>query len=123
MIAGQIIPIGKAYAVQIFLIAPVRPTSSTKMSVFAPKCLTIVILTGFKFIKPNTHQHRRSVKPPREESSDVWHSLDWDIIGDDGLETNVRMNEDRSAQQGVQYRIKNAADERSKGERNESTRH
>jgi len=84
---------------------------------------TTVLLTRLKFIKPNAHQHRRGIKSPHKESSDVWHSLDWDIIDEDGLEANVRMNEDGSAQQGVEDRIKDAADERSEGERNESTRH
>lgn len=82
---------------------------------------TIVVPTRLKLIKPNAHQHRRGVKSPHEESSDIWHSLDWKIIDDHSLETNMRMNEDGSAQQGVQDRIKSAADERSKSERNEST--
>ena len=81
------------------------------------------VLTRLKLIKSNAHQHCREVKPPHEESSDVWHSLDWEIIYDHGLEADVRVNEDGSAQQGVQDRIKNAADERRKGERDEGTRH
>jgi len=82
-----------------------------------------VVLTRLKLIKPNAHQHCREVESPREESSDVRHSFDWDVIDDHGLEANVRVNEDGSAQQGIQDGIKNAADEWGKGERDEGTRH
>lgn len=77
-------------------------------------------IVSLELIKPNAHNNSSKLEQPIKSLSDLWQLSARDVVTDDSLEANVRMDEDGGGEEGVCDWIQGAGSERCDCERDET---
>jgi hypothetical protein len=64
-----------------------------------------------KLVQSNTNNNCCQFQTPVESLSDLWHTPLWNVISHKSVKTDVRVDEDGTAENGIGGRVERASDE------------
>lgn len=85
-----------------------------------PNTLRQPNIIRLKLIQSNTNHDRGKLQSPIKQLSDIRHPLYGDVIGDEGVETNVGVDQEGAAKQSIRQWVKGTGCEGRDCERDEA---